>query len=243
MASDILNDIRRYAKRIVGPVALAYTKWIIHEAEKRNITRLYFLARDGYLLYKIAKRICSTGISNIECRYLYCSRASLRAPTYHLIGKEAYELLTLGGYYATPKTILMRASLNDGEIDEICDILGVKDKNKVLSDKELSSFRALLAECDLYKNAVIKKSRPTYEPTISYLRQEGLFECDSVAIVDSGWTGSMQRSLRQLLESAGYKGRLIGFYFGMYRAKRSLRRRISYLLFRCARKHQAQGFL
>lgn len=37
-----------------------------------------------------------------------------------------------------------------------------------------------------------------------------------IGIVDSGWTGSVQRSLRQLLQAEGYKGSITGFYFGMY---------------------------
>ena len=216
MSEELLFDIRYYAKRVVGPVALSFVSWIIDSAEKRGLKRLYFLARDGYILFKIAKRICESKGLSIECRYLYCSRTALRTPTYHLIGDEAYELLTLGGYYLTPKTILMRASLSDEEIDEICESLSIPDINKPLSSGELDSLRNSLTASKKYKNAVAEGSRLAYDPTISYLKNEGLFERDKVAIVDSGWTGSMQRSLRQLARSAGYEGEFIGFYFGMY---------------------------
>ena len=223
MSEDLLYDMRYYAKRVVGPVALSFVGWILDTAEKRGLTRLYFLARDGYLLLKIAKRICESRRLNIDCRYLYCSRIALRTPTYHLIGDEAYEILTAGGYYVTPETILKRASLSDDTIDEICESLAIGEKNEPLSGRALDSFRSDLLSSAAYRSAVNETSRPTYEPTIGYLKEAGLFECEKVAIVDSGWTGSMQRSLRQLAESAGYRGEFVGFYFGMYTEPREER--------------------
>ena len=137
-------------------------------------------------------------------------------PSYHLIGDEAFDLLLLGGYYVTPKTVLERASLNESQIDEICTQLKIEDKDKPFADKDLEKFKSALKSNTLYREAVLYNSKSAYAPTIDYFRQEGLFENEYVAIVDSGWTGSMQRSMRQILESAGYKGKLIGFYFGMY---------------------------
>ena len=213
---EIKENIRSIARKNVGPVMLSYVRWVLDESLKRNLKRLYFLARDGYLLYEIAKRICKEKDIDIDCRYLYCSRQSLRMPSYHLIGDEAYELLLLGGYYVTPKTILERALLDKNEIDAVCQELNIVDKDKPFSDKELESFRIAVKRCDIYKNAIEKRSKEAYPLTIEYFRQQGIFDCDSFAIVDSGWTGSMQRSLRQLLCGAGYGGKITGFYFGMY---------------------------
>ena len=59
-------------------------------------------------------------------------------------------------------------------------------------------------------------SRKAYPITIEYFKQEKLFEDSTVAIVDSGWNGSMQRSLRQLMDAEHYQGEIIGFYFGLF---------------------------
>ena len=210
------QKIREYSKSVVGPVMYRYTQWVLFEAEKRGIKKLYFLARDGYLLYEIAKIICEKYYLPIECRYLYCSRQSLRMPSYHIIGDEAFDLLLLGGYYVTPRSVLERAMLTEEQIDKICLQLEITDRDRPFMDRELDEFKAAIKGNEVYRNGVLDNSRAAYADTISYFRQEGLFDSDSVAIVDSGWTGSMQRSLRQLLESAGYSGTLTGFYFGMY---------------------------
>ena len=67
-----------------------------------------------------------------------------------------------------------------------------------------------------YRSTVERLSREAYPITTAYFRQEGLFDDAAVAIVDSGWNGSMQRSLRQLMDAAGYTGTIIGFYFGLF---------------------------
>ncbi len=214
--NNSLIEMRAYAKKNVGPHVCLYTEWVLNEAQKRGIKRLYFLARDGYLLSKVANKIVGSRNLNIECRYLYCSRQALRTPSYHIIGEEAYDLLTLRGYYLTPRTVISRAMLGECEIDEIFNELGVVDADKPFVENEFDLFIKKLRNNQKYRDLVNSISASAYKDTIAYFKQEGLFENDCVAIVDSGWTGSMQRSLRQLMQNEGYCGKFYGFYFGMY---------------------------
>jgi len=211
-----LARMENYSCSVIGPVMFKYTLWVLNEAERRGIKRLYFLARDGYLLLEIAKRICERLNLKIECKYLYCSRQALRLPSYSVIGEEAYRLLLLGGYRLTPKSVLSRAALTEEEILSLCSALGISNPDTPLNDGEFSILAEKLRSSEEYRRLVNEKSAEAYPFAIGYLRQEGLFDCDTVAVVDSGWTGSMQRSLRQLMQSAGYTGGFLGFYFGMY---------------------------
>lgn len=212
----LLALMDKYSYNIIGPVMCEYTMWILTEAKKRGIKKLYFLARDGYTLFGIAKMLCSRYFPETECRYLCCSRYSLRIPSYHLIGEEALDLLLMKGCYLTPKSVLQRAGLDDAEIGEICRQTGTENENAVLSDGEFYAFAEKLRENKTYIELIKKYSEAAYEPAINYLKQEKLLDDDVIAVADSGWTGTMQRSLRILAESAGYKGRIVGFYFGMY---------------------------
>ena len=209
---------KRLANDFSGPLIFNYVWWVLSEARRRKIKRLYFLARDGHTLLKIAKIFCEKFQLDIDCRYLYCSRAALRMPTYFFIGDEAFDLLLLWGYYVTLKTVLMRADLTDEERKSVYMDCGLNqiDEDKQLSKAEFAEYSALLRKSRVYRRLIIEKSRASYDDAIGYLKQERLFDCDTVAVVDSGWTGSVQRSLRQLLEFEGYKGEIAGFYFGMY---------------------------
>ena len=214
-------SMKSYSEATVGPVVYSYVEWILKEAENRQIKKLYFLARDGYLLKIVAEKMALCLGLEIECRYLYCSRQALRIPSYHLIGEEAFDLLLQGGFFLTPRSVLARARLDGEQTEAILDELEIEERNKPLSKKEFAVFSERLRKNERFRNLVFEISRRSYTPALEYFKEAGLFDSELVAIVDSGWTGSMQRTLRQLLQSGGFAGKIIGFYFGLYTPQKS----------------------
>lgn len=210
--------VRSLTESFSAPVLFGYVRWILNEAEKRGMRRIYFLARDGYLLREMAERMCSSFGLDIECRYLYCSRASLRMPSYGIIGEEAMDLLLLGGYRVSACSVLQRAGLDEKQRSEVYDSCGLSDidEDAVMSRNEFEQLSEKLRRCEIFRSYVSENSSRAYSDTIGYLRGEGLLDGGDIAIADSGWTGSMQRSLRQLLKAEGFSGSITGFYFGMY---------------------------
>lgn len=218
-----MDIAQRMGKRFSGPLVFYYVWWVLQESQKRGIHTLYFLARDGYVLYEAAKIFCKKFKLPISCKYLYCSRASVRMPTYFFIGEESFDLLFLWGYRVTLKSLLSRGNLTIEERQAIytsCGLEGINEE-EILSKKQFAVLQNTLRTNSDFRELIMQKSKDSYGQTIGYFRREGLFDEPVVALVDSGWTGSMQRSIRQLLESAGYQGRLIGFYFGMYATPKS----------------------
>ena len=68
-----------FAADLIAPLYVPFVYHIMSEAEKRGITSLYFLARDGYIFYKIA--LCFRNrFPHINLHYLYVSRKSLYLP-------------------------------------------------------------------------------------------------------------------------------------------------------------------
>ena len=112
-------SLYNFGKEKLAPVLYAYIYWVLKEAKKRDIHTLYFLARDGYIMNKIARVICENEELDICCRYLYCSRMSLRMPTYHLIDDEAYDLIFAQGYHVTVKTFFERVGLPSTKWNDI----------------------------------------------------------------------------------------------------------------------------
>lgn len=148
----------------------------------------------------------------------------LAEPSYHLIGDEAYELLFLYGFHITVKTFFDRAGISEEQQKTILLEMGY-DRSDLL-DRELTRdesvyFTKSLRTNQTFNAILMKNSKEAYAPTIRYLEQEDVFKQDTFAIVDSGWTGSMQRSLRQLLHSKDFSGKIVGFYFGMFAEPKS----------------------
>lgn len=69
------NSYRDLASRFVATAYLPYVLWILEEAKKQSIQRLYFISRDGYILQQIAEALPHEGI---ELRYFFTSRTALQ---------------------------------------------------------------------------------------------------------------------------------------------------------------------
>jgi hypothetical protein len=209
-------NAEEYGRKVIGPIIYEYITWLLNHVKRRKVYTIFFLARDGYLLKEAAEIICRKQNYHIQCKYLYCSRMALRMPTYWFIGEEAFELLFQGGYHITPYALMCRLNLNLEERKQVYADVGVVNENNDLTTEEYQLLIERLKKSEIYNKLMCSKSLSAYDDTISYFKQEGLFDYNEIVIVDSGWSGSMQRSMRQLLEHEGFKGKISGFYFGMY---------------------------
>ncbi len=214
--SDTSETRKAVSLYVMAPVMCMYVLWVLQEAIQSNKERLYFLARDGYSMYNIAKIFCERLDLPIECRYLYCSRYAWRRAEYHLMGEECLHYICLGGIDVTLQKVMHRAGISDEEGKEIAALLQKEDEyHKELSYQQVKALRPILAECKPFMEQLMQGSKEMYPLVCSYLEQEGLTE-EGWAVVDSGWTGSMQKSLGNLLKSMGYDKQIEGYYFGMY---------------------------
>lgn len=202
---------------VFAPVLLSFVEWVLEEAQSRGIKRLYFLARDGYQMYQAANALCKAGIADIECRYLYGSRYAWRMPLFALEGDACLEMICRGGIDVTFEKVMKRGGLTDEEALTVAEELGHKEcYREVLSYQDVMRLKHPLKESKYFLSYVYAHSREAYKETLGYFLQEGLFDSTKYAIVDSGWTGSMQQTLQRLLRQGGAENELGGFYFGMY---------------------------
>ncbi len=210
------NTLTDTTVHVVAPILLQYVLWVLLNARKKMITELYFLARDGYYMHQFAVQICQTYKIPIHCHYLHCSRKAWRVPSYHLDTKQAIHYICLGGKDIVLDKIFDRACLSGTEKNAMEKELGVMRTHKY-NYVQLQELKKILETNQTFLAYMNQHSKEQYDNTIGYLMQEGLFRNTNYAIVDSGWTGSMQHTLGTLLKSKGKDVRsLQGFYFGMY---------------------------
>lgn len=200
------------------PVLTEYVEWVLEEAVKNGEKRLYFLARDGYMMYLMAKKLVKARGIDLDVRYLKISRFSIRNAEYYIVGKAALNTLCVGGIDISFEKIMKRANLTEEEALHIARLAGYTEKyTTVLSYRQLCTLKKELAGIEELFAYIKRHAESCYNTTVSYLRQEGLLEETSYALVDSGWVGTLQLSLQRVLEyeKAG-KVRLQGYYFGLY---------------------------
>ena len=242
----------RILRDVFAPLIVSFTVWVLREAEARGIKRLYFLSRDGYLPYRTAVRLVESYKVDIECRYLYCSRYSLRVPMYSENVGEALDHVTRGGIDVTFRKILMRSGFREEDMEKMQAEFPDIAPDQVIPYSDLSKIRRRLAENRAYTDLLIARSRASWDPLRAFFAQEGLLEEAGIreeekgranrtraedtcrecgdsdhtdlkkdiplrtGIVDSGWTGTTQKSIDEIRRRCGIETPVEGFYFGLF---------------------------
>lgn len=68
------DELKELALSFSGIVLNGYVNWIIQNAVKKGHEELYFIARDGYILQKLADKIIKDNRLAIKTKYIYGSR-------------------------------------------------------------------------------------------------------------------------------------------------------------------------
>lgn len=221
------NDpISIVAGYVLAPALSGFVQWLLAQAEKNGIRRLYFLARDGYFPCQAARIFCQTLDIPIECRYLSVSRYSLRLPLFHLDREMALHDICRNAIHVTITKLLQRAGIKQENHENILQALALPyGEKQPLSRADLIAIRQRMAHCPEFLEAMEHASKQAFPALMGYLRQEGLFEDVPYAIVDSGWLGSMQKSLQTMLRLQKEGDELQGYYWGLYRIPTGMHRK------------------
>ena len=215
------KELFRFACDRVADVLIGYVAWLLQEAEKKGIKRLYFLSRDGYILKEIAHRFCKAAHLDIDCRYLYVSRISVSFPAICLRQEEVVDLDAITGeiFHQTPASFLKKCRLNEMDMQDVLQGTPyLSSLHQPLTSQDFLTFKQWAQGNDKLKELVRLRSEQALWLIQAYFVQEGLMEENIVGIVDSGWQGVLQKNIRLVLDSMNYKGALHGFYFGLFHA-------------------------
>lgn len=205
------EPLLKTAGEILAPALGAFVQWVLGQALAEGVSRLYFLARDGWFPYQMGRCLCQAWGLPLDCRYLYGSRYAWRLPLYHLDHAGAVRQLCGKLKYAHPENVLRQGGLSTQEREALLAELGLE---KTVPAKELAGK---LLSSSTFTACLDRHSRQAFPALGGYLDQEGLLEPVSWAVVDSGWMGSTQETLAEVLRCLGWKGTVRGYYAGLYR--------------------------
>ena len=216
LLKDLYNENNKYFKFGVekfGPFLFGFTVWLRNAIENENIDKIFFFARDGFMMekaYLLLEQSCPLGI---ESEYVYFSRNSMRRALLWTCDsyEESLKFLTpklyipfseIASYYGIEKTKGI----------EIAKSVGLQwDKDLVYSELKINPKVKKVYE--LMKDNIQEKSKIQYHLIVEYLKQMGMDR--KCAIVDIGWHGTMQYYLEQIINIAQMDVDVIGYYVGI----------------------------
>lgn len=214
---NILNPKGAYRTgcRYAGPVLYCYAEWIVEQAVKKNIRRLYFIARDGYLVKKIVDIILAKKDVKIETFYIYGSRKAWRMAS---LSKEHYNLYQMIIWSHTNKiyTLMDLAEVLHVSLEDMYGFLpGTFKKSKSnlpITNVELEYIVDKLSKSEEFQDwhlDVLKKEKELAE---RYLEQEVDLSDENFAFVDVAGGGLTQGCLRELIRGR-YEKPIRTFFF------------------------------
>ena len=194
---------------LAGPILFPYIYWLLDQAQKRGIERLYFIARDGYILKLIADLIIKENNLPIKTKYIYGLRKAWRISALNLDDDELYRQFVQFTMYE-PKKIPQAFGLTK---EEFLSILPKKLRNYSTSkpDKRLAEY--LYNNKDVLKFA-IEKNKAQKNCVINYLKNTIDCTDDKFAFVDLDGSGLTQNCLARLMNNF-YDKKIKSFYYAV----------------------------
>lgn len=202
----------------IAPFLVAYVAWVLREARRKQLRRLYFVARDGEILYEIAK-ILAPHYPEVELRYLYGSRKAWLLPSISFNDSSWKRLIVTAAQRNSIIDILERLEFESAVLQKVITALNIRDSE---ASCQLSYSEALyfldrlieLPEVRVYLEEKIQKRRLDL---IQYFKDEGLLTDSSWAFVDVGWSLNTQAAIKRIFssESDNIEFQIEGFYIGL----------------------------
>ncbi len=216
--NDRQKIIRDIAASVASPILFGYAWWLLNRAEKLNLKRLYFISRDGQVLFEIAKKLVARFKITCEPRYLYGSRISWNLNVVKKARSSNLDWAWDNTDYLSIDSLLERFGIQPHEVKRPLSELGFpkKDWDRNLSIRERNRLHKDLLKNSEIQSAITEKAKVRRDRLIKYFTQEGLVSTDKSGMVDVGWSGSMYFALSTLVSEAGGLPPK-GFYFGMHK--------------------------
>ncbi len=213
----------RFGFEILSPFLCSFCFWLHKKAKEKNIEKLFFLARDGYLLQEVYKSLYEG--EALPNAYLYVSRRALRLPIlYTCDGLEDFASLFPKNKYLSMTEVFELFGLDD-EVEAWLKA-GFKEKehyfsNTLINDEKFRHFYNDIEE--KYR----QKSKKAFNDYICYLKENDF--TGNIGIVDIGWAGTIQRCLNKIIPQMDNDIKLSAFYVGLTRDAESSIEGVGYI--------------
>ncbi|WP_380169078.1 hypothetical protein [Jannaschia sp. R86511] len=202
------------AAGVMSPLLTSFVTWILRRCQAAGLRRVYFVARDGQVLLRIAERLAPRLGIDVELRYLYASRLVwnrvVASPSRH--PQVWHSLIGLSSDGVGNRDILERCGLAPEVVDRLVADSGAgaevwaSTQDRDVLNRTLAQIDAdgTLAEAAARNKAVV----------LQYLEEQGLLDGTPHAFVDVGWRGTQHDVLLELQQERGTETAR-GLFFGL----------------------------
>ena len=201
----------------------SFLQWLNNRIGKNKIEHVYFCSRDAQIFYNLWKEYDFDKVFGVTSSYLYISRLVLGYSQCYLECKKhnklSEESLTFLSNHnitqgQTNRDVLTRLKVDISNIDVNNFVNKFGELDSEFNFSLLNDFKFYLGH-DLLP-LLFPQFEEQYKNSYQYYAQEGIFSTKKIAIVDLGWSGTLQHALTLFRENLGIKDKISGFYYGLH---------------------------
>ena len=195
-----------------GTLLTVYVQWLLQTSLRKGIKRLYFIARDGYILKQMADILIKAWSLPLKTYYIYGSRKAWRMPSFD--GTE--ESLRLVILYSNANNLRALAGALGISAEVFQKYFSGLDVDEKFTTAGRIAVARKLCRDDNFRSMLREKYRSQRESVIAYLKQEIDTSDDAFAFVEINGTGFTQQCLSACMMFF-YEHPIKSFYFNIYR--------------------------
>lgn len=209
------NAASEVGSSLAGPILYPYVSWVLEESMKHGIHRLYFVARDGWILWKIAKDIIKTKKYPIKTSYIYGSRTAWRFPSFDGTKDHFSRIIS---YSNTDEVLSLKelAKLFQITLEELKVFLPENTKTisgeQGISRAQVDTINKWLQENENFRDYLVESQKENRALVIRYFQQELELYDDKFAFVELSGTGFTQVCLAKILRNF-YSGEIKNYFY------------------------------
>ncbi|MBO4845618.1 MAG: hypothetical protein J5525_04850 [Lachnospiraceae bacterium] len=204
----------RFGYENVGVLLWSFCKWLIEKMSSENIEQVLFIARDGYMIKEVYDALGYSKV--IPSYYFEMSRRSAMIPASFSKGLSYDEMLEIIRLPACIKAgqLLEAWGLEETDYKDVLIELEIDDNTEYRRSglKEEIRIRNLY---DRVKEDIKANAAKEYELFLKYLEKYHLEK--KTALVDIGWSATIQKELIKTRKNEGLDVDVRGFYLALDR--------------------------
>lgn len=196
-----------WGRTVLGPVLDGFSRWVAQQALDDELLDLYFFQREGAFLSTLVANAASATGSDIRCHITPVSRFALLPSRFEAFDSDY--ITTLASTRRAPRGSTVIRAAGFEVIPE-----GLEE----LASRELTTPSDLTALCEALTSRpdIVREGQLALDEKRQrihrFVRKHFDLSARTIGVVDLGWGGSIQASLRAALTSAGYSGTVVGYY-------------------------------
>ena len=211
-----------YGRDVLGPAFATFTLALTEKIAQRRPDKLFFVARDGYLLMRLYERWCALqpapSLPWPQAVYVHASRRVVAtASVASGLTREQAAVALYNPKQQGLLSVLKTFGLDPALFHEQARAHGFTDISAPLRDGQDARLKAFLADAQVQAQ-VRAVGQVAHQHLEAYFEQQGFFACTCAALVDIGWNGTIQKFLNDSFGQRADYPEVHGWYFAFVAA-------------------------